>query len=215
MLDSPDRRELPYVPSKSVRIDSPQVHGIAMHGSKESPLLHGIGSSPLIHGSRDGIASPLIHSNGKPVSRTSSSADFIPPFTPPKPIIKLENNHRKETPNSIQVWPEGSLPPDSDVRHRRVSRPVSPTSTPVASPRRHERERETEGEREGNKAVFPQYEFWVFAAVASALWCYAVNAMLKWHKFPFHKHPGEVFLMYTVPIIVTIMLLKLLDWSVK
>jgi hypothetical protein len=107
----------------------------------------------------------------------------------------------KESPNTpnVRVWPEGykGSPKGSKTR---VSKFSSEYEVAAAETAHRERWRWLE-----------RLEYYVFIIGGSALWYFIVKWILKWLKFPLHRHKVEVSLMYIVPILIMISIVYLLD----
>lgn len=50
-----------------------------------------------------------------------------------------------------------------------------------------------------------------FILLAAALWCGSVYLMLRWQRFPFHRHKLEVFLICSGPVILYSLGILLVD----
>ena len=106
----------------------------------------------------------------------------------------------KETPNTpnVQVWPEG---------YQEIGEKSSRTSRQKIS----KEELEEKKEYRRKMRWLEWLEYYLFVIGGSVLWCYIVKRMLKWLKFPVHRHPMEVASMYIVPIIIMISVVYILD----
>jgi hypothetical protein len=125
-----------------------------------------------------------------------------------RPISKEEPNTK-----NVVIWPEKILKEirrveDFDLKEKR-RKPIKRT---VSS-----------GERNVSKSsrllLLPfqteRLEYYLFIAVGSITWILIANAILRWHKFPFHKHPLEIILIYFLPIIFIALLLYVVDFGVE
>jgi hypothetical protein len=54
-------------------------------------------------------------------------------------------------------------------------------------------------------------EYYAFVVLGSVMWILLARAILIWQRFPFHRHPFEIILIYTVPILLLLLVLFLLD----
>jgi hypothetical protein len=57
-----------------------------------------------------------------------------------------------------------------------------------------------------------KYDFTLFFFLGSLLWVWIVKTILRWLKFPVQKHSQEVYLFYTVPLVIMFGVLYLLDY---
>jgi hypothetical protein len=63
--------------------------------------------------------------------------------------------------------------------------------------------------------ISENFEYYIFLIIGSAIWIIVARAILKWQKFPFHRHMVEVCLIYTCPILIIIVLLYFVDFGTR
>jgi hypothetical protein len=120
-------------------------------------------------------------------------------------IHKLKGRFRKENPNMMTVWPEGSIRDE----------------TPKA--RKKQRENRLEQKKSDDEKIekihrhkrYESMEFFLFLLGSCLLWYLLVCYILKHQKFPIHKHKLEVAGMIIIPIILTLFMLIAMDWGFK
>jgi hypothetical protein len=76
---------------------------------------------------------------------------------------------------------------------------------------RQQREKEIEAEDNVKNITLQRFEFLIFLFIGITLWFYSVYKILKWHRFPFHKHQLEVVAILFIPIFMIAFLLFIIN----
>ena len=111
------------------------------------------------------------------------------------------NNPFKEMPNvpGMQIWPSNYVSPEDLEKKKKKRRVV----------RDFEREKEEKELRWS--AFFERIEHYAFILIFAVAWCFIVAKTLKYLRFPVHRHPIEVSVIYVGPILVCIVFLFIID----
>jgi hypothetical protein len=116
----------------------------------------------------------------------------------------------KEIPNTknVVVWPEDIL---KQIRIVEAYDRAEARESEISS-------RLDKNDTYDNKRVAlisENFEYYIFLIIGSAIWIFVARAILKWQKFPFHRHMVEVCLIYTCPILIIIVLLYFVDFGTR
>lgn len=114
--------------------------------------------------------------------------------------IKEEPN----TPNVI-VWPKG-FKDSSDIKNNFNSEDRSDNKTSKQLFNDND-----DNSNNSNNLFWIKIEKYFFIFCGSSLWIFVVIKLLKYLKFPFHRHYWEVVCMIIIPILFIIILINLLD----
>mmetsp|Transcript_15722 Transcript_15722/g.15859 ORF Transcript_15722/g.15859 Transcript_15722/m.15859 type:complete len:129 (-) Transcript_15722:121-507(-) len=111
----------------------------------------------------------------------------------------------KEEPNvkNLVIWPAGSLEDRQNEARRRLRR----------TQRIHDQQKSLFWyEMQSLYTMAGEYiEYYLFFFGGSVAWIFFVRFALKILKFPFHRHFLEVCIIYTVPILILLATLILID----
>lgn len=118
----------------------------------------------------------------------------------------------KEIPNTknVVVWPEEILKQIRIVEAYDMAQERTTEKSSHAHPNKSNMK-----EIKRAPMISENFEYYAFLTIGSIVWLLVARAVLKWHKFPFHRHIIEVGLIYTCPILIIILLLYCVDFGTR